>query len=249
MRVIRFLIGLGILGVAAGADAQVGSAIKEKFLLSAVLFPVPEGDFLFAAMKTRRVATKTESGDPGYTTLADVFHAQIDDRRLRAGIVASALMGSDIHWQDEPCKNPGDVLFRLDLSKRSYHQNCLLVYAMKPSSLRAHSFAASWLANRKIEIPGEVLIVASITRFDRFNFGAAEYLFNPAPVGCIEMQATTSIDKRFIDSVIEWGKFAQRWLDDTVARRPPPAGQPPRIYRCTAPTREVPPPADRNRIS
>jgi hypothetical protein len=249
MRVIGFLTFLGILAFAEGADAQVGSGVRERFLLSGVVFPVPEGDFLFASMKTRRVATKTGQGDPGYTTLADVFHAQIDNRKLRAGIIASALMGSDIHWQDEPCKSPGDVLYRLDLSKRSFHQNCLLVYAMKSSSIQAHSFAASWLANRRIEIPGGMLIVASITRFDRFNFASAEYLFNPASAGCIERQATTSIDKRFIDSVIEWGKFAQRWLDETVARRPAPAGQPNRIYRCGATEHDAPPPADKNRVS
>jgi hypothetical protein len=249
MRLRRILTGLGMLCFAATANAQIGSVIRERFVLSKVAFPVPEGDFVFAAMKTRRVATKTDGGDPGYTTFADVFHAQIDGRKLRAGLVASALMGSDIHWQDEPCKRPGDVLFRSDLSKRSYHQNCLLVYAMKSSSLRAHAFASAWLASKKVEVPGDVLIVASITRFDRFNFAAAEYLFNPAAVGCSSQGPTTSIDKRFIDSVIEWGKFAQRWLDETVATRPPPPAQPSRIYRCSASEHEVPPPAGKNRVS
>lgn len=250
MNAICLVIGLAVLGLAGRVEAQVGSGVRERFQLGGVVFPVPEGDFLFASMKTRRVDTKTDQGDPGWVTFADVFHAQVDDRKLRAGIVASALLGTDIFWQDEPCKRPGDVLFRSDLSKRAFHQNCLLVFAMRPSALKAHPFAWSWLASKRVEIPGDMLIVASVTRFDRFNFASAEYLFNPATAGCSDQrQGKTSIDKRFIDSVIAWGKFAQRWLDETVVRRPPPAGQPITIYQCAVPKPEAPRPADKRGLS
>ena len=220
-----------IFALSQPAAGAIGHTYIGSFQLSGVVFPLPEGEFTLAAITTHRGHV---IGAPVRGALfATVFLARIDGRKLSDAVIATAVV--QLYWDqlviDEPCKLE-NAIFRLDLSERSFHQNCLLVGVIKPPSEEATLVkdAHRWLAKQGVQIPRDPLFMAWVTRFDRFHYAQAQYLFNattcgatpPAPSQTGEATKLGDEIKRHVDSVVEWGKFAQGWLNETIDGRSPP---------------------------
>lgn len=242
--------------------APTGTTARGSFVIAGKVVPLPEGEFVLAATKVRE-ATPTEAGRPVHRPkIVDVFLAQMEGRRIRAVVVAYTLLeagsgATQDSWVDQSCK-PADTLFQLDLTEgRPDRANCLLVNhfvnTMSSSATGIYADAVAWLAQRGMESPVAVLIDAQITYIEgNEKLLMARYAFNPEAFKCDSPRSPSwaespwhrsAIEKdpekvRFVESVVEWGKSAQRQVTDAMEGQRAPVPAPGQltpsiaIYRC-----------------
>src|SRR5207245_8359301 len=132
----------------------------------------------------------------------------------------------------------------------SESDNCLLVDHVlgmfSPRSQGIWKDAAAWLREQQVQLPVPVLIMANVTRTERWQLVTASYAFNPRMYGCDAPRARSwadspwnkkSIDAdaqrvRFVESVTGWGKVVQQHFNELVARRPSAPEKAPKISAC-----------------
>ena len=256
---IRPLLAALVLctGTARAEDlltAPIGTAVIGSFALADKLIPLPEGSYLLAA---RAIEQSTMMGSGDVTkrpSVARVLLVQIKPPRLRAAVYASVSLKPATYrynWVGNPCKRD-DTLYRGDLSAAvgSESDNCLQVdYVLGTFGSRSQGIwkdTSAWLIEQQVQVPVPPLIVAHVTRTERWQLVSATYAFNPRMHGCEVPRSTSRADSpwskksladdpervRFVDSVVEFGKAMQQHFDDLVTGRPSSIDKVPSIYRC-----------------
>ena len=237
--------------------APLGTVVSGSFDLAGKSIPLPAGNFVLAA------TTVTETG-PGFDgsisnprpKVARVLLVQIEPPRLRAAVMARAVLKTESYrytWAGNPCKKE-DTLYRADLARSvgEESENCLLVDhvigAFNPRSQGIWKDAAAWLGEQQVQLPVPVLIMANVSRTERWQLVAASYAFNPRMYGCDAPRSRSWADSpwnkksidgdpqrvRFVESVVGYGKAMQQHFDALVAGRQSTIEKAPSIYSCAA---------------
>lgn len=256
---VRLLVAALVIhsGLSSAAEslhlAPLGTTVSGTFDLAGRPIPLPEGNFVLAARSVTQPPMIGGDISKPRAKIAHVMLVQIEPPRLRAAVLASAVLieGSSyrFHWSGQPCRKE-DVLYRADLTgSRGEDENCLLVdHAVGNFGPRAQGLwkeTATWLAEHNVELPVPVLITASVTRNHRWQHVAATYAFNPRMYGCGGPRSRSWAESpwhrsrvgedaakvRFVESVTAWGKGVQAGFDELIAGRPP-AYERSRIERC-----------------
>jgi hypothetical protein len=226
--------------------------VSGSFDLAGKTIPLPEGKFALAAAAVTQPAMLDGSIDTPRAKLARVVLVQTRPPRLRAAVVASAVLDPGTHritWGNDLCKKE-DALFRADAG--GDNANCLLIDhqlgTFSPQSRRGvFKEAANWLATQQVELPVGVLISATLTRTENWQLISASYAFNPRLYGCASPRSLSWAQSpwhksklaedpqrvRFVESVTAFGKVAQTHFDELVAGRPSTVSLP-AIYSCAS---------------
>ena len=247
-------------GAAAAAEslhlAPLGTVVSGSFDLAGKLIPLPAGNFALAAATVSEPPMLEGDISKPRAKIARVLLVQIEPPRLRAAVVASAVLNPGTYrmtWVGNPCKRD-DTLYRADLSGSvgSESDNCLLVDhtlgRFSPRSPGIWKDAATWLREQRVELPVAVLIAANVTRSERWQLVTASYAFNPRMYGCDAPRARTWAESpwhrkavdgdpqrvRFVESVVGYGKAMQQHFDALVADRQSTIEKAPTIYSCAA---------------
>ena len=237
----------------------VGSVVQGSFVLVNKVIPLPEGEFVLLAVQVRDA--KFGSGDFARQEhrLVDVALGQMVDRRLRAGVVGTALLAERagrFEWRDEPCKRD-DTLFKLNsvpFMKRNYSQNCLLVNhsinSLSQSASGVYEKTAAWIKDQGGTTPIPTMLQASITRIELADFLQVHYGFNPDAYGCGGTTSSSWVTSawhksrigkdaekaRFVEGIIEFGKAMQVRVNEAFEGRRQVAeslaAATPRVQRC-----------------
>jgi len=237
---------IGIAAAAAHAQEPsahllaAGTAVRGKITLVGKTVPLPPGDFVIVASRTRDATHVKGQWIRQRVQLVTVYLAQIEGNVLRAEVLATTVLDPSFtysKWEDEPCRRT-DTLFRQDLARNAgYQQNCLLVnhvtnvYTREPEGIYAEAYA--WLQQRAVSLPVDVIIQASVTRIEVGEWLATVHRFNPAAFGCDVGRnpswATSAWHRsalakdaeraQFVNSVVEWGKVIQAQVDDEIRNR------------------------------
>ena len=147
-------------GAAAAAEslhlAPLGTVVSGSFDLAGKLIPLPAGNFALAAATVSEPPMLEGDISKPRAKIARVVLVQIEPPRLRAAVVASAVLNPGTYrmtWVGNPCKKD-DTLYRADLSGSvgSESDNCLLVDhtlgRFSPRSPGIWKDAATWLSGR-----------------------------------------------------------------------------------------------------
>jgi hypothetical protein len=243
------------LNAAENLDAApIGTAVTGSFLLGGKLIPLPEGSYRLAAKGIEQPVMMGSGDVTKRPSIARVLLVQIKPPRLRAAVYASVSLTPTSYrynWVGNPCKKE-DTLYRGDLSSTvdSESDNCLQVdYVLGSFSPRSQGIwkdASAWLTEQQVQVPVPPLIVAQVTRTERWQLVSAVYAFNPRMHGCEVPRTTSRADSpwnkksladdpervRFVDSVIEFGKAMQQHFDNLLTGRPSSIDKVPSIYHC-----------------
>jgi len=246
-------------GAATAAEslhlAPLGTVVSGSFDLAGKLIPLPAGNFALAAATVSEPPMLEGDISKPRAKIARVVLVQIEPPRLRAAVVATAALTPTsfrFNWMSQACKKE-DTLYRADLTGgHGENENCLLVdHALAnfgPRSQGVWKDTAAWLADQKVQVPVPVLILANVTRSQRWQLVTASYAFNPRMYGCDAPRSRSwaespwnkkSIDAdaqrvRFVQSVTGWGKVVQQHFNELVAGRQSAVEKAPEIYSCTA---------------
>lgn len=219
----------------------VGTKVSGSFVLVNRLIPLPEGEFSLVAAGVHD--SKLVYGDFAgqQNKLADVALGQMADGKLRAAVVATALLAQGRarqEWTDEPCKR-ADTLFKRDsvpFMKRNYSQNCLMVNhvvnTLGPKATGMYAQAAAWIKDQGGETPIPTVIQVSITRIEVADYLAVHYAFNPDAYGCAPASSSWTTSEwhksrvgrdpernRFVSGVIDFGKAMQVVVNEAFEGR------------------------------
>jgi len=269
LRILAFTLGLAAGAAAAAPAAEsihlspLGTSVRGSFILAGKPIPLPEGEFVLAAIAFSDARIVVGDISRPRSRLVSVFLAQTSEKMLRSAVWAATVLElagpRRMNWIQEPCQKD-DTLFRLDLASGASHgeyadQNCLLVdhrvRVLGPSSTGLLKDASAWLAQANVRIPVPLLIVARVTRIDRNQLIQASYFFNPYAFGCESPRSPSWAESpwhpkyienepqrpRFVESVTAWGKSVQQHFQKVIAAREPLAIEAPAansIYRCGA---------------
>ena len=247
-------------GAAAGAEnldaAPIGTVVSGSFELGGRSIPLPEGEYALAARSVNEPAMLEGSASIPRASVVQALLVQAQPPRLRAAVYARVALKPPNYrftWSMQPCRKE-DVLHRADLVQGNGggSENCLLVDHVLgnfgPRSQGVWKDAAGWLAERGVELPVPLLIVANVTRIEGWQLVSASYAFNPRMFGCNAPRArswaaspwhrkTVAEDPqrvRFVESVTAWGELAQRHFDALVRGHAPVVEKPPAIHSCAA---------------
>jgi len=235
--------------------APLGTVVSGSFDLAGKSIPLPAGNFVLAATTVNEPPMQEGDISKPRPKVARVVLVQIEPPRLRAAVVATAALTPTsfrFNWMSQACKKE-DTLYRADLTGgHGENENCLLVdHALAnlgPRSQGVWKDTAAWLADQKVQVPVPVLILANVTRSQRWQLVTASYAFNPRMYGCDAPRSRSwadspwnkkSIDAdaqrvRFVESVTGWGKVVQQHFNELVAGRPSAIEKAPMIYSCAA---------------
>jgi hypothetical protein len=191
----------------------VGTVVRDTFVLGNKTLPLPEGEFVLAAVELHD--SRFVRGDYARQQhkMVDVALAQMADQKLRTFVWASAVLkhGGTSGWVSEPCKQD-DVLFkqsRVPFMKNNYEQNCLTVNQAGSLGTRATGAfvtLAEWARSQGVKTPLPTVIDATITRISVADFLVVRYAFNADAYGCIVKRGEPS---PLVDGVVAFGKEMQ----------------------------------------
>jgi len=237
----------------------VGAIVSGAFYLQGKRVPLPDGDFTYVGSSERDAIYQSGDWLRPKVRLLNIMLVQTDGKVLRSLVTATTVLKFSSQpglWWDEPCKR-ANTLFRLDKARRSNEYNCLLVnhfVGVMATPTGIYEVGAAWLRDRGAALPVPVTVNAIVTR-TWHDYLAVNYAFNPAAFGCEAPPASTwassawhknvvsrdSEKVRFVEAVIEWGKFAQDRIDETFEDRPQAAvrsnGGMDRMPKCTRPAK------------
>lgn len=260
---LALIASLGIATAAVFAQEPsahllpAGTTVRDKVTLVGKSVPLPPGDFVMVASRTRDATRVKGEWIRQRVQLVTVYLAQVEGNVLRAEVLATTVLDPSFtysKWEDEPCRRT-DTLFRQDLAGNpGYQQNCLLVnhvpnvYTREPEGIYAEAY--TWLQKHAVNLPVGVIIQATITRIEVGEWLATVHRFNPAAFGCDvgrnpswaasawhpNALAGDAERAQFVKSVVEWGKFVQAQVDDEIrnrgARSRDAAPPSPQLHRC-----------------
>lgn len=210
-------------------QAQPGTVVEGRFVLSGKVFPLPQGKFvLLAGYEAQTRNQPTGSMLRATSNIANAVLAQTEGTALRIMVWARANVdGSRTRWTDEPCKRT-DTLYRLDREKSfNYRQDCVLInhrvqVLRNPSGrwLDVHNR----LASEGIALPIPVVLEASVVRIDEFQYFGVTYWVNPAAFafkpGNEKSWTTSAWHKSTIANDPQKSAFAKSLADWAVGLQP-----------------------------
>jgi len=191
----------------------VGAAVRDTFVLGNKTLPLPEGEFVLAAVELHDSRFVRGDFARQQHKMVDVALAQMVDRKLRAFVWASTVLkhGGTTGWVTEPCKRQ-DVLFkqsRVPFMKTNYEQNCLLVNqagSLGSNAQGAYVTLAEWARSQGVSTPLPTVIDAAIARISVADYLVVRYVFNADAYGCVVRRGEPS---PLVTAVIEFGKAMQ----------------------------------------
>jgi hypothetical protein len=199
------------------------------FTLAGKVVPLPIGKFTLAAAWEQ--GTRNQPSGNMLTTpsnIAEVVLVQTEGRNLRAVIWARANVDTArTRWTDEPCKR-NDMLFKLDRTKSfNYFQDCVTVnhrvgFLRNPDARWAP--VHEMLTSQGVVLPVAIVMDASLTRIEQFQYLAVSYWINPAAFGFASDAAlnwsTSSWHKSRIEKDSQKLAFAKALRDWAVELEP-----------------------------
>jgi hypothetical protein len=186
-RLLTFLLLAPTAALAIGLqDEPVGAKVDGTFQFGNKRIHAPAGEWTLIARHTWMGTTDhVRQG----TNFAGVYLAEIKDARLSRAVQAWGNVDPGQHrrWRQEvdPCKPREGVLARRDFSQNDENQFCFEVqevrgYMRKSTAWRQQ--AQQWLADRKVELPSNVMMVR-FARLERAFWTEVYYYFDPALFG------------------------------------------------------------------
>jgi hypothetical protein len=239
----------------SAALPPLGAAFSGAFNLGGRSIPLPEGEFVVTSARIDDARLGEGDVSKPRARLARAFLVQIQPPKVRAAVWATVALKPPSYrfeWVTRACQKE-NTLFRADLSAGtgSDSENCLLVdhrvanFVAKSEGMWQE--ARGWLREQQnIQLPVPVLIVASVTRMERWQLVSASYGFNPEAYGCDERRyrpwaespwhisriAADPEKVRFVESVTAWGRQMQEQFNQLVTGGQPTAHGTSRIHQC-----------------